>query len=380
MIWNIIKMEFKKQLKDKSFFFWLLGMPILFIVLFSFIFGNIDSLTFNVHYVDEDRTEMSEQFLTIIEEADVFELHEESNVEQAVEDIRSGNITTLVYIPEGFEERMYAGEANFIEFHYDTLKQDSVNPVHNLIENISYSFQQQKIEQVLVDHVTNDIQRAALIEQPFSIHAQEQQSEGVNAITQIVPGYAVMFSFFIIISMVNSFLKDKDHGMLVRLATTPMNKYEYLLGKWFTFIIIVFIQIWALLGFGYFVYDLYLGNLLAIAALSFALTLTTTGIGLAISLISSTENFGIIVTQVLALGGAMLGGLWVPLELMPDFMQTMALFVPQYWAQSGFQDIMLRESGVADIYVSILVLLGVAVVGLLFAAKYYNRYLKGAKS
>ncbi|WP_216828710.1 ABC transporter permease [Alkalihalobacterium elongatum] len=380
MIFNIVKMEFKKQLKDKSFFFWLLGMPILFIVLFSFIFGNIDSLTFNVHYIDEDRTEMSEQLLTIVDEAEVFELHEETHLEQAIEEIRSGNITALLYIPQGFEERMYAGKPNPIEFHFDSLKQDVVNPVQNLVENISYSFQQNKFEQVLVDHVTNEYERAALLEPPFIIQAQEQQSDGVNAITQIVPGYAVMFSFFIIITMVNSFLKDRDHGMLARLATTPMNKYEYLLGKWIAFIIIVFIQIWALLGFGYFVYDLYLGNLLAIAVLSFALTLTTTGIGLAISLFASTENFGIIVTQVLALGGAMLGGLWVPLELMPNFMQTMALFVPQYWAQSGFQDIMLREAGVGDIYISILILLGVAGIGLLFAGKNYNRFLKGAKS
>src|SRR5699024_817277 len=43
-----------------------------------------------------------------------------------------------------------------------------------------------------------------------------------EVILSIVPGYTVMFVFFIMISMVSAFLKDRDHGMIARIASTPL--------------------------------------------------------------------------------------------------------------------------------------------------------------
>src|SRR5690625_7806775 len=48
------------------------------------------------------------------------------------------------------------------------------------------------------------------------------ESTKQDVIVSIVPGYAVMFVFFIIISMVTSFIKDRDLGMVARLASTPL--------------------------------------------------------------------------------------------------------------------------------------------------------------
>src|SRR5690625_6438297 len=56
--------------------------------------------------------------------------------------------------------------------------------------------------------------------------------------TSIVPGYTVMFVFFIIISMVSSFLNDRDLGMVARLASTPLTSNCYLIVKWILFMII----------------------------------------------------------------------------------------------------------------------------------------------
>src|SRR5699024_6094648 len=47
-------------------------------------------------------------------------------------------------------------------------------------------------------------------------------------ILSIVPGYVVMFVFFIMISMVNTFIKDRNDGMIARLASTPISPIYYL--------------------------------------------------------------------------------------------------------------------------------------------------------
>ncbi len=70
-----------------------------------------------------------------------------------------------------------------------------------------------------------------------------------EVITSIVPGYTVMFVFFVMISMGFSFLQDRDHGMVARLASTPLHPSHYLLGKWAAYFLVVGIQMIVLLLF-----------------------------------------------------------------------------------------------------------------------------------
>ena len=46
---------------------------------------------------------------------------------------------------------------------------------------------------------------------------------------------------------------------------------------------------------------------------------------------------------------AAIGGLWVPVYLMPGFMRHVASFSPLNWAQSGFMDIFLRGDNLREI-------------------------------
>lgn len=48
-----------------------------------------------------------------------------------------------------------------------------------------------------------------------------------QVILSVVPGYTVMFVFFIMISMTESFLKDKKVGMISRVASTPLSPYQF---------------------------------------------------------------------------------------------------------------------------------------------------------
>lgn len=122
-----------------------------------------------------------------------------------------------------------------------------------------------------------------------------------------------MFVFFIIILMVERVLKDQNHGMTARIASTPLSPYLYLLGKWIPSMFIVLMQIFVLLLFGKLVYNIPLEQPFYLLLLAVFLTLTVTGIGLALALMVKTNNMGIALTQIIALGG-----LWMPLETLPN--------------------------------------------------------------
>ena len=205
------------------------------------------------------------------------------------------------------------------------------------------------------------------------------ETESRQVILSIVPGYTVMFVFFIMISMAESLLKDQKIGMVARIASTPLSNHFYLLGKWIPYMYIVFIQIVILLLFGKAVYDVPMEQPLLLMMLAIFLTFMVTGIGLALSVMVKTTNMGIALTQVIALGGALLGGLWVPVDMMPEFLQALSRFMLQYWAHQGFQDAMAGTLKMADFMKVSLVLLGIGVAGFVLALLRYPNFLKRAR-
>ena len=57
-----------------------------------------------------------------------------------------------------------------------------------------------------------------------------------------------------------------------------------------------------------------IGDVAAVSALVFMLALCGTGLGLALSMLVKSENQGMAFTQLLVMGGAVLGGLWFPVD------------------------------------------------------------------
>ncbi|HXK94572.1 MAG TPA: ABC transporter permease, partial [bacterium] len=75
------------------------------------------------------------------------------------------------------------------------------------------------------------------------------------------------------------------------------------------------------------------------------------------------SSIGLLLTMVLAA----LGGCWWPMELVPPFLQTIAMFTPTYWGLHGFHQVMYFGKSVPDILVDCAILLGYAAVFILLA-------------
>ncbi|MGP4060656.1 ABC transporter permease [Halobacillus sp. H74] len=213
-----------------------------------------------------------------------------------------------------------------------------------------------------------------------TVFSGDESTSQQEIVTQIIPGYTIMFAFFIMISMVIAFVKDRERGMVARIASTPVPIKNYFLGKWLPFMIIVLIQITVLFGFGILVYDLPMGDPLALTLLSLMLAFIVTGWGMAMAVLVKTENMGIALTQVIALGGALLGGLWMPIEIMPDLVQNLSKALPQYWALDGYKEILLEDGVIGDIWLHSLFLFAAGAIGGLIAYFAYPRFLRQSRS
>mgnify|MGYP005813542787 CR=1 FL=1 len=186
---------------------------------------------------------------------------------------------------------------------------------------------------------------------------------------QTIPGYTVMFVFFIAAAMGSSLRQESNSGTLRRLLSTPVSRADFLGGKLLATGIIGLVQVLFLFGVGALLFKLGLGSdPLAFFLLCLALVLAAAAIGLAAATIRLRDA----ALSAILIISALLGGCMFPQDLMPPFMRTLGLFVPHSWALTGFQNLMVRGKGLQDILPQVAALLVFAAIFFAVAARRFN--------
>lgn len=184
-----------------------------------------------------------------------------------------------------------------------------------------------------------------------------------TAVQHNVPAYTTMFVFFIVVVLAESVLSEKANGTFRLLLAAPISKASILAGKMLPYYLINVIQVAIMFGVGRLVFGMGLGRSLAgLAVMTLALAAAATSMGILISALARTnaQVSGLGVLLVIAM--AALGGVMIPLSVMPEFMKSLGRLTPHAWALSGFQDIIVRGYGVAAILPEAGVLLAFAAV------------------
>ncbi|WP_273130572.1 ABC transporter permease [Bacillus weihaiensis] len=198
--------------------------------------------------------------------------------------------------------------------------------------------------------------------------------------SQSVTGMSVFFSTFVIISIVISFVKDREKGIVARLASTPLKTYNFFLGKSIPFFVIIVLQILLLTILGVYLYDIEITHYGAYFFVIILLSMLVTSWGLAISVFAKTENTGLVMTNIIALGTAVACGLWTPFDKLPAYLQTIGMIFPQYWAHQGLVNSVSTLPGGENLTLVTLVLLGYTLLGFIISLIGYKNYIKMAKS
>lgn len=371
--------ELKLLRKDKTSFFFLLLMPILFIVMFATFFGGSDnSGSIPLHVIDQDGTAASKALLQQAGQIMDVKQAEPSELDSQIEKIKKGQYAAVIVIPSGFEADMIQGKPTDVKLYRDPASQSTVAPVQAILNSIFTQYREQKLSTALQAMGQSKTQAEQTLASPVRVESIETSSDRFSYIDQIVPGMTVMFVFYVMITMSKRFFDEKKSGLLSRIRSTTIKPLSYLLGMWIPFVLFVIAQCTLLFAFGHFVYDLNLGDLTALAAIVIGLSIAGTGIGLALSFIVPGEGAAMAVTQIVAMGGAMVGGLWMPSYLMPQFVQNIGHFTPQFWAQQSLLNIIAHNARIGDVYGSVLILLAFGLAGLAVALFRLPQFLKSA--
>jgi ABC-2 type transport system permease protein len=177
---------------------------------------------------------------------------------------------------------------------------------------------------------------------------------------QNVPAYTIFGVFFIVLTLASSFLQEKKDGTFQRILAAPLSKAALLIGKLLPYYLVNLIQIALMFSVGVIVFEMKLGNPLALLMVSLALAAAANGLGLLVAALGKTEAQVNGLSVLLAITLSALGGMMVPTFIMPGLMKSLSLFTPHAWALAGYHDIIVRGLSVKQILPEVGVLLGFA--------------------
>ncbi len=233
------------------------------------------------------------------------------------------------------------------------------NALSQLPPQAQAQFDMQQIKTRALDEAKQATANALIRVDSETVAANRVEQPGVYE--QNVPGFSVMFVFFIVNYVASSILTEKRDGTFRRLMAAPVSKFALLAGKLLPNFLVGLTQVVVMFTVGHFVFGMKLGNdLVALAFVSIAVAAAATGLGILVaSLARSEQQVGGLSTLVI-LTLAALGGSMVPLFVMPDFMQTIAKITPHAWALTAYQNIIVRGYGTLDVLPQVGMLFGFA--------------------
>jgi ABC-type multidrug transport system permease subunit len=192
-----------------------------------------------------------------------------------------------------------------------------------------------------------------------------------SAFQLFVPGNAVLFGFFLALTVGISFIEERRSGTFRRLLAAPVRRQTLLLAKLVPYYFIGLCQMTFLFGLGALAFGMVVGgSVLALAVMTAVVVFAAVSLGLLIASFSGTERQVGAIGSVCLLVMGLLGGGMVPRPIMPQSMQTVGLFTPHAWALEGYYDILVRQgTGIGDVLPEILAVagfgVGFALIGML---------------
>lgn len=185
-----------------------------------------------------------------------------------------------------------------------------------------------------------------------------------------VPGFTVMFAFFMTGFMANGFFLERGWGTWSRLRASPARSSEVLLGKTAPYAAVSTLQIAVMFTFGWLVLDLHLrGAVLALLLMVVAVVAVIMAVSLLLVAFCSSSQQISALTNLISVVGGVIGGAFLPVEALPGWAQFVAPVTPQYWAVDGLTGVLGAGEGVGDVALNAGVLLGGALVLLALSAR-----------
>ena len=365
----VVRKEVLQTLRDRRVMFMLVFAPFLQTIVLGF------AVDFDVDRVptvvaDQDRSPESREHLRrVLADGTLRFAGGASSAEEGAAALDRGEAAAVLVIPPRFGSDVAAGRPAQVQVVLDGADPNRANVAGGAV---SRYFGEEGLRRSV------DRARAAGLVPPPRIEVVPRlfYNPGLKSAPYIVPGIAAML-LVVVTTLVTAMglAREREQGTLEQVAVTPIPASVLLAGKMTPFVFIGFFDVLLLVTAGTWIFGVPLrGNLGVMALATLLYLLSTLGVGLLISTISSNQQQAFLGGFLFTLPAMLLSGIMTPIDSMPRWMQWLTYANPLRYFQEIARANMMKGAGFLDLWpqLAALALFGVTIFGMA-AARFRKR-------
>jgi ABC-2 type transport system permease protein len=365
--------ELIQVLRDKRMRVVLIVPPIFQLIVFGYA-ANLDVKNIRTAVRDLDQTVESREVVDRFRSSKYFKVVVTPQTPEEVENlIRKGDVILSIEIPSGFSRKVKKGDTGTLQILVDGTESNTAM--------IALGYMGQILSDYSTAVMLKKLHQAGIVDfEEAGVDLQSRVWFNANLESRFfyVPGVIASIAFLIpIILTAQAIVREREIGTLEQIMVTPIRSWELMLGKTLPFALIGLLDVMMIALIGVFWFEIpFRGNPLILLLGNILFLLSSVGIGLFISTISSTQQQAQISTFFFMMPAFILSGFAFPLENMPQWLQYVTYINPLRYFIIVIRGVFLKGIGLQILWPEIVALAILGGIAILFSSLRFQKRLK----
>jgi len=371
-ILTILLKEFRSVFRDPRMRMVIFGVPVIQTLIFGY------AVTMDVRHVrlvviDRDQTPASRALVARFAASDYFEIvARTTDGNRAAAMIDAADASAALQIDAGFANALGAGRTTPVQLIVDGADSNTARLVLNYSTTIASAYNSEIMLEQALRRTGRTISAGGADLRPRAWFNADLESRNY-----FVPGVMALLVMLISLMLTSmAIVREKEVGTIEQIMVTPIRPVEFILGKCAPFVVIGFADVALVTLVGVFWFEIPIRGSFPLLLLGTAFyLLSTLGIGLFISTVSSTQQQAMMTTFFFFFPAMLLSGFVYPIANMPEVIQWLTLLNPLRHFLIVIRGVFLKGIGFDVLWPQLAALFAIGLGVMVFAIKRFHKTL-----
>jgi ABC-2 type transport system permease protein len=273
---------------------------------------------------------------------------------EAVEKLNNNLLTGIIEIPKNFSGSLLAMENQPLELTLNSEEPLKSSILKNVMEGYSRiigaveigvssvqyymdKYKETEDHQFKVNnYLSRDLTFTALGRSSFFAYEPHNDIPSTTSVEYYIIAISVLLLMYMGIVLGNLLIKERNSMVIKRLLITPVTPFEIILSKWIAYSIYCSVLLMIFIAPIFLLYNLDISyiikNLLVFIIISVGFIIS---FYILLATFLNNEESYILMANIYVFTSAIIGGSFIPLQLMPEKIRNISKLTPNYWIIKG---------------------------------------------
>jgi len=354
--YKLLTANYKIFLRDRTALFFTFAFPLLFMIIFGFVFSGSDDISYDIGLVNDDDSVIGVTISQAINQVPIFKVSE-GELSGTLEKLKDGDLKAVILIPDNIQFEINEGEPVDITVYYDPAQTTSSQVILSVLGEL-----------------VNETNRQ-LTQEPVLLKLTEEsiQSKDLRNIDYLVPGILSMSILFLGLFGALPMVEWREKQVLKRFGATPLRRSTVVYSQVAYRLVLALMQALIIILVAYFIFNVQVvGSWLVLFGLIVLGTLTLVSIGYVLVSRARTIEGAMPIIQLVQFPMLFLSGIFFPVDFMPDFMRPLVAIMPVTYLGDALRQTMVNATPLHSMTIDVAVLAGWLMVSMILAIRFFR--------